>query len=299
MLSSDEFLDFVCIGAPRSGTTWLSEALAEHPQIWVPAAKELNFFNGVSENHLEFKYLRGIDYYRKQFEKAPPTAILGELTPTYYADRESASRIYKHFPNVRILIMLRNPAEVVFSTFLKRREYGKSDKTFEAAIARSPELLSLGFYHRLLKPYFELFPRENIHVAVYEHFFRDPLEGCSAIYAFLGVDDSFTPSVLDRRVNQRREVRFEMVVSARHHLRRLINTRTLLPLKKLLTRSTFFDDLSEKIIGWNLKNGPSPQLLPETRAWLMTQYDSDIRDLHALLDVDLGVWESTDSDGSE
>jgi len=119
MLTSEKFLDFVCVAAPRSGTTWLSEALNEHPQIWIPFVKELNFFNDKFLTHLQVKYPNGVDFYRKQFEEAPSYAILGELTPTYYVDPNAAFRIHKYFPNVHILILLRNPAEVVFSTYLK------------------------------------------------------------------------------------------------------------------------------------------------------------------------------------
>jgi len=166
MLTSEKFLDFVCVAAPRSGTTWLSEALNEHPQIWIPFVKELNFFNDKFLTHLQVKYPNGVDFYRKQFEEAPSYAILGELTPTYYVDPNAAFRIHKYFPNVHILILLRNPAEVVFSTYLKTLEYGIIEKNFELALKKHPEFLQLGFYHRLLTPYFDLFPRHQIYDSV-------------------------------------------------------------------------------------------------------------------------------------
>lgn len=290
MISEQEFLDFVCVGAPRSGTTWLAQALNEHPQIYVPPIKELNFFNDISVNHLEFKYLRGIDYYRKQFDNAPPDALLGELTPTYYADPGVAERIVKHFPNVRILIMLRNPADVIFSTYLKRREYGKIDSTFEVALKNSPDLVILGNYHRLLLPYFQIFPREHIYVGIYETFFSDLPEECSSIYRFLGVDHSFQPSILYRKINPRREIRWQFIVKLRHLFRILINKKALLPIKKLLTQNDFLDSLSEKIIDMNLKEGTLPQLTPEIREMLMESYRPEIERLEALLCKDLGIW---------
>jgi hypothetical protein len=39
------FPDFLGIGAQRAGTTWLSENLRQHPQIWMPPKKELHYFN--------------------------------------------------------------------------------------------------------------------------------------------------------------------------------------------------------------------------------------------------------------
>jgi hypothetical protein len=195
--------------------------------------------------------------------------------------------------------MLRNPAEVVFSTYLKRQEYGRIENTFDSAIQGSTDLVDLGFYHRLLSPYFELFPREHIHVGIYEAFFSDPAENCAALYRFLGVDDSFRASVLDRRVNPRREVRSQLVVSIRHYLRGLLNSRPLLPIKRLLTRNDFLDRLSERTIELNLKEGSPPKLLPETKDWLMAHYDSDMTRLQELLEMDLGIWRKSGSQGSD
>ena len=290
MITSKEFLDFICVAAPRSGTTWLSEALSEHPQIWIPSIKELNFFNDIFLNHLEFKYPLGIDFYRKQFENAPPNAILGELTPTYYVDPKAAFRIHKHFPNVRILVLLRNPAEMVFSTYLKTREYEITEKTFELAIQKRPELIGLGFYHSLLTPYFDLFPKEQIYVGIYELFFPSLVEQCSAMYRFLGVDDTFRPSVLKRRINPRRAIRWQFVVQLQHYLRFLLNVSAVYPFKRLLSRNNFLDRISEKIKELNLKEGSTPKLDSKMKDRLMKVYDSDIARLEKLLDINLNIW---------
>jgi len=37
--------DFLCIGAPRAGTTWLYQMLRAHPGIWLPPIKELKYFD--------------------------------------------------------------------------------------------------------------------------------------------------------------------------------------------------------------------------------------------------------------
>ncbi len=39
------FPDFLCIGAQRSGTTWLHHNLRQHPEIWMPPLKELHYFD--------------------------------------------------------------------------------------------------------------------------------------------------------------------------------------------------------------------------------------------------------------
>jgi hypothetical protein len=39
--------DFICIGAPKSGTTWLYRNLGKHPSIWLPPVKELHYFDAL------------------------------------------------------------------------------------------------------------------------------------------------------------------------------------------------------------------------------------------------------------
>ena len=53
---------FICVGAQRAGTTWLYHCLKEHPEIYMPAHKELRFFN--------YNYDVGIEEYSKNFEDA-------------------------------------------------------------------------------------------------------------------------------------------------------------------------------------------------------------------------------------
>ena len=42
-------LQFFGIGAQKSGTTWLYAYLKEHPQVFMPEIKELNYFWALSE----------------------------------------------------------------------------------------------------------------------------------------------------------------------------------------------------------------------------------------------------------
>lgn len=296
MFDSDEFIDFIVVAAPRSGTTWLAEALGEHPQIWIPPAKELNFFNDIFLDHREFNYSRGIDFYKKQFQKAPSNLLLGELTPTYYADPGAVQRIHQHFQKVKIIAILRNPAEVVFSTYLKTLEYGITKNTFELAIKKNSDYIKLGYYHRLLKPYFDLFPNNHIRIIIYEEFFSDLEQQYKDLCRFLDVDDNFLPTVFHQRINPRRIVRWKFLVKFRHYLRLIINYPHLLPLKRLITRGGFLNDLSELIIKLNLKEGSTPKLDPTTKKKLLDIYESDIVKLENMLNINLDVWKTEKPD---
>lgn len=41
----DTTVDFMCIGAPRAGTTWLWNVLRQHPDVWMPPIKEMHYFD--------------------------------------------------------------------------------------------------------------------------------------------------------------------------------------------------------------------------------------------------------------
>jgi len=107
-------------------------------------------------------------------------------------------------------------------------------------------------------------------------FFSNPQGECADLYRFLGVDDTFKPTVLEKRINPRREVRWQSIVWLRHHLRLFLNHEALDPVKSLLTRSNLLDRISEKVVEFNLKQGSFPKLDPQTKNWLITQYERDI-----------------------
>jgi hypothetical protein len=290
MLDSSEFLDFACVAAPRSGTTWLFEALRQHRSIHVPAAKELNFFNEAFLGHMEFKYSRGIAYYRRQFDGASSDALLGDVSPTYYVDPRAAQRIHQHFPNARIVCLLRNPVEVVYSTYLKTRAYHPVPSTFRSAIEEHPEFLELGYYFKHLIRYCELFPMEHIYLQTYEAFFGSAAAECAALYRFLGVDDKVRPTVLGERVNARKEVRWPAVVRLRHTLQMALNHRAALPLKRWLTRSNLLMAVDKRMAESNLRQSSLPALEEDARRRLADLYRNDTDQLQRLFGLDLDVW---------
>ena len=107
--------DFLCIGAPRSGTSWLYEVLSRHPALWLPPIKELHYFDEPSGSKRYYSYLRmrltsglwmnrpfsrfDLPYFfgrrddawycRSVRARAPPGLITGEITPAYSTLEES------------------------------------------------------------------------------------------------------------------------------------------------------------------------------------------------------------------
>jgi tetratricopeptide (TPR) repeat protein len=291
MIKDDQyFVDFIGVAAPRSGTTWLMSALGEHPDIRLPKIKEQNFFNKKFMGHLDFKYNRGISYYRKQFEDVPKDKITGEYTPSYFVDPCAAQRIKQHFPLVKIICLLRNPVEIVYSTYLKSREYEKTEKTFELALEKTPELKELGFYYKHLKRFYDNFNPEQIYTNTYEEFFSDLEKGLDELYEFLEVDRSYKPKALNHRINQRRTVRSKEFVNVLFAAKKIANYPLFRPAKALLSFNQYGDRITEWLVQLNLKNEQPPEISEPTREKLHAAYRDDVEKLKTLIGRDLSVW---------
>src|SRR5271170_7360383 len=101
------FPDFIHVGPPRCGTTWLHEALSPH--IRLPPQKETLFF--------ESFYDRGIDWYSDLFKDALPNIRCGEIAPSYFANSAVRERIHSHIPNCKIICTFRDPATRLYSQY--------------------------------------------------------------------------------------------------------------------------------------------------------------------------------------
>ncbi|MFX0073102.1 MAG: sulfotransferase domain-containing protein, partial [Candidatus Hermodarchaeota archaeon] len=111
MINSSFAPDFIGIGAMKAASEWILSCLDEHPEICVTSYKEINFFNK------PYNYEKGLKYYYKFFSHCPKDKIKGEFTPSYMLSPMSADLIYKTFPQVKLIVCLRNPAERAYSDY--------------------------------------------------------------------------------------------------------------------------------------------------------------------------------------
>ncbi len=99
---------FFLAGAPKSGTSSLAYLLNFHPEIFIPYQKELFFF--------DFNYHRGIEWYSQFFEQ-DDSRFIGDATPWYMSWDSVPERISKHFPDARVVFILREPAARAWSHY--------------------------------------------------------------------------------------------------------------------------------------------------------------------------------------
>ena len=224
-------MGFLVIGAKKAGTTSLFEYLRQHPSIYLPRAKEIPYF---SLQDPVTQYPGGWrQYMAERFAGAPSTSVCGTVTSTYMAgsviyvhhrdrllcaptaERIVPERIRETCPGVRLLAILRDPvprAESQHKMLVLGRE---EQRPFDEAVAellhgdaleearRFPtdtnSYVTNGEYARILSPYYDVFPREQILVVFTEDLERDPGAILRTALRHIGVDETFVPPNLGVR----------------------------------------------------------------------------------------------------
>jgi hypothetical protein len=191
---------FIIAGAPRSGTTWLYQLLDRHPDVYMakPVRPEPKFFL------VDDLYVRGIQYYFDTwFAGADARVAAGEKTTNYLESATAAARIHHHLPHVRLVFILREPAHRAYSNWAWSRMNGMEAEDFETALAREEErernleprlryarphaYFSRGLYAEMLRPYFDLFPRQQVLCLKFDGIIREPGRLAERLHGFLGV----------------------------------------------------------------------------------------------------------------
>ena len=84
----------------------------------------------------------------------------------------------------------------------------KASVSFAEALTKRDEYIINGMYAAHLKNYLKLFSKDNILILIHEDIKKNPAAFMKKIYQFIGVDDSFLPSSLNKKVNVGRVPRF-------------------------------------------------------------------------------------------
>lgn len=118
--------NFICVGVQKSGTTWLYTELSKRPEIEMPKTKEIGnakFTTGIEKNKVgindPFLNLEKYSSYFPQNKK-----ITGDITPSYFYDKNCAKQIKEKIPNAFVFVILRNPIDRTFSQWRMDRELG-------------------------------------------------------------------------------------------------------------------------------------------------------------------------------
>jgi Sulfotransferase domain len=220
-----EKLEFIIPGAQKCGTTALHYFLQKHPQITLGDRQEMHFFDTD-----EFFAPEPVDYepLHRHFPPVAKGMVAGDCTPHYMHYEPAMERIWNYNPQIKLIILLRNPIERAFAQWnmqrFKRREpldfldavKGEPTRTAENALqARRFSYVSRGFYAQQLERVFQFFPRDQVMVIKSELFRANNRETLNSIFRFLGL-----PPLRRIRSKDRNIVPYEraMTLEERKHL---------------------------------------------------------------------------------
>ncbi|MCP5022399.1 MAG: sulfotransferase domain-containing protein [bacterium] len=185
------FPDFLGIGAQKAGTTWLHENLSRHPEVFLPKAKELHFFDA--------NYHRGMARYRSYFRKHTDK-LCGEITPAYgHLPAQRIKVIHDANPGLKLILLLRHPAQRAWSgatmDLAERRGRAASDvplHEFETFL-RSPKSIQRSSYINIIDSWTAQFPEEQLFIGFYEDIIIRPVELFRQVLRHIGANDNIQP----------------------------------------------------------------------------------------------------------
>jgi hypothetical protein len=201
--------NFIVIGVQKGGTSSLFNYLLQHPNIVPGYKKEVKFFDG--------NYHKGLDWYRYNFplmtQMSDSMAQTGEASPSYIFHPIVPQRIMEALPNIKLVLLLRNPVTRAYSHYQGNLRKGHEKLSFEEAIEQEESrllgekdaiiadqhypmykylvysYLARGRYVEQVRHWLKTFPREQILILRSEDLFNNPQEVYTRVLAFLGLSD--------------------------------------------------------------------------------------------------------------
>jgi Sulfotransferase domain len=208
---------FLIIGAARCGTTNFASYLRAQPDVFLAAKPpEAHYFLK------DWEYEKGLEYYsQRYFSTVAGQTVVGEASTSYICHRKVAERIQSDLAGVKLVVMLRNPIMRAYSSYWYTARNGFESLPFLDALKAEPDraaaatdpvaatirpfaYVERGLYARQLRTFLEYFPRDRLHVILFDDFVADPKGVTCAALRYLGADAAHyvEPAPTDRDVNQ-------------------------------------------------------------------------------------------------
>lgn len=290
--------NFFIIGAPKSGTTALSEYLSTHPNVFFVKPKEPEYF----ATDFKGRVITNERDYLRLFQPADPSRHLaiGEGSVCYVFSKVAVPNILMFQPTAKFILMLRNPVELVVSLHAQLLVEGnenlrsflsawnaESDRKLGKRIpagCRDPQWLYYSEWGKLgsqLKRVLDVVPEAQLKAILFDDFISNTGAVYRDVLAFLGVPDDGRTEF--QKVNERRLLK-------NLFFQNLLGTlmRFWLPLRTKLSGGKGFK-IGATLTKWN--TAPAENLTsPEVHRMLVDFYRDEIVLLQNLLNRDLRHW---------
>ena len=287
------FPRFFIIGAPKAGTTALSEYLRRHPDILFSTPKEPHFF----DDDFSRRHTYTLENYLKCFSDYHKQSMAGEGSALYLLSKSAVPNILRHVPDAKFIVMLRNPVDAVYSfhwqliysheenivdfekAWMAQPEQARGEKIPRGNIIR--EALQYGQvfkYGEQLERLYKLVPREQVKLILFEDFKADTRKIYGEILKFLDVD--YYDIQEYEIINRSKKMRLGLIEKPIEHMDRV--------LRKYGVSTSF--GLKRRLKKLNTKYEDRPPLKPGFRRYLMAYYEKDIIRTSQLIGKNLDGW---------
>ncbi|MFX0005713.1 MAG: sulfotransferase domain-containing protein [Promethearchaeota archaeon] len=279
--------NFLCIGAERSGTTWLYEVLKNHPEVYLyPYLKEINFF---SEH-----YKKGLNWYKQFFVNSQKFSYkaIGDISPQYFHEKETSSRVANDLPDVRFILILRNPVNRAFSEYTYNKLILNIEDSFMEFLKKRSRAYEIGFYSQHLKRWFEVFPKDQFLIFIFEEMMDDKIKSLKKISDFLNIQfNLFDRNIVLSKIHSSDIPRFHGLYTHGYKVASKMNeylvSKDLYLISSNLKRfKKLFDLFSSK--------SEKEKINPILQKKLYLNYKEDILELENILGRDLNHWKFED-----
>jgi Sulfotransferase domain len=299
--------DFTIVGAPKCGTTSMYDYLRPHPQVFLPEAKEIHFYG----QDLRWTRPRVSEaQWHNWYQDAPQHGRVGEVAVWYLLSRTAARELHAANPDMRIVAMLREPVEMMHSLHSQLLFSGDEDiSDFATALdaeadrragRRLPSTHHQGlyappadcvFYRQVvdyatqLRRYYEVFPRSQVHVVLFDELRRDTPGTYRRLLEFLDVDPDFSPDFEVRNPNKvARSPRTQRLIQAARYGRVAGVLRGFPPFREAGRLA------AAQLQAWNTRVEGRAAFDPTLRAALLEASRPGVLELQELIGRDLTGW---------
>jgi Sulfotransferase domain len=291
--------DLFIVGGFKAGTTALYEYLRAHPEIFMSVPKEPMYFG----QDLTPRYRRMTeDEYLGLFKDARPDQHAGEASPWYLYSKSAPTEIHDFDPRARVIIMLRNPIDVMYSQHSQLVFNQREDLTdFAQALAAEDDRMAghrlpasairpeaLYYRHSVSYPgqvarYIDVFGRDRIHFIVFDDLVADPPAVYRATLEFLGVDPTFEVDLSVYNPNKKpRSGAMQKLIFAPHG-----------PMKRVMGRLRsvpVMHRVRDALVNANSTKAERKKMDPELRRLLTDEFTPQVAELGAVIGRDLSAW---------
>lgn len=297
--------NFFIVGAPKCATSSLYSHLRMHPDIFLAHPKELNYF---SSDIIIPDSIKDLKSYESLFTDADSQKAVGEASVWYMYSKVAAGRIKEYSPDARIIAMIRNPVDMIYSYHSQRLWNKTEDITdFREAISaiddrkngkRLPEnpypvkglyYIDIARYHGQLRRYFDTFGEPKVHVIIFDDIKQNKDSVLTNALDFLGVESNSNIRIPDtgltRNANKRTKSQTISRLLAHPPPIALKIARTLMPANNLRRQ------LIQKLRIMNTKWETRPAMDSSVQEELTSIYADEVEKLSELLKRDLvALW---------